>query len=128
MATRQATPAAVQGGYLEPVSDAGPYTIAGIFGKAAPSPLVLAGGAGGNYLESGGYEFGVAPMSGVQTVDTGPGPMSPEAHIPHAKNLLRPMHSEALWVLLLAAVALGLFSVAGNARLGPVRFGGQIGK
>lgn len=125
MARQAAAPA--QLGYLEPASDNGPFTIAGIFGHAAPSPLVMTGGAG-NDLDMGGHVYGVAPLSGVTTVDTGPGPMDPASHQPHFSNLLRPMHSEGFWVLLLVLAAVGLFSVGANARLGPIRFGGKVGK
>jgi hypothetical protein len=122
---------ATQVGYLEAGPDAGdggPFTIKGIFGKAAPSPLVINGATGASHLEMGGHEFGVAPMSGVQTVDQAPGPLAPEGHIPHARNLLRPMHGESFWILMLALAAFGLFSVAGHLRLGPIQFGGQVGK
>lgn len=119
-----------QGGLLEPVTTdeaGGPFTIAGIFGKNVPRPLILSNGADANYLEAGGHMFGVAPMSGVVTQDGGPGAMG-AAHMPHAKNLLAPMHSEAFWVLLIGLAALGLFSASGGLKLGPIHFGANVGK
>jgi hypothetical protein len=125
------TPA--EAGYLEPTSgfggDAGaggPYTIAGIFGKAAPNPLVSTGQPG--ELLMGGLVPAVELMSGVQTVDIGNLPNARETHRPHARNLLRPAHSEAFWVLLIALAAFGLFGARGAVRLGPVEFGAGVGK
>ncbi len=119
-----------QAGFLEPAGElaGSPYTVEGIFGKAAPSPLVMTSGPADNYLEIGGLNPVVTAMSGVQTVDVGLGPVDRDSHQPHVRNLLRPMHSEAFWVLLLGLVALGLFSGHGNLRLGPVKFSGGIGK
>jgi hypothetical protein len=117
-----------QRGYLEPVGELSDsaYTIEATFGTSPTSPLVLAGGVD-HHLE-GGYEFGVAElMSGVQTVDAGDGPHSGLLHQPHASNLLHPMHSPGLWILLLAAIGIGLFSGSGNLRLGPVSLSGGLG-
>lgn len=117
---------ASQPGYLEPVGELpSPFTVAGMFGVAAPSPLVLGGAAEDNYMRMGGLD--PAPVGYAQTVDAGPGPVNPLQHTPHASNLLKPMHSEGFWLLLLVLGVMGLFSVAANAKLGPVRFGGSIG-
>ena len=119
-----------QRGFLEPVGELSDsaYTIEETFGTSPTNPLVLTAGPAGNHLEIGGYEFGVAAMSGVQTVDMGDGPVTALEHQPHASNLLRPMHSPGFWVLLLALAAIGLFSGSGNVKLGPVALSGGVGK
>lgn len=121
-----------QAGFLEPISvpesgAGGPFTIEGLFGKAAPDPLVMSAGPAGNYLEIGGYDYVVAPMSGVQTVDVG-GPTHPDLHAPHARNLLRPMHSESFWILVLAGLALVVVGTGKTLKLGPVTVKGGIGR
>jgi hypothetical protein len=125
---------APQAGYLEPTSGAGgdagaggPFTVAGIFGKEIPVPIILSGGPADNYMDMGGFNPVIAPMSGVQTVDSGQTALGLKFK-PDARNLLRPMHSPGFWILLIALLALGLFSASGNLRLGPVRFGANVGK
>jgi hypothetical protein len=106
-----------QPGYLEPVGEPGPYTIASIFGKSVPFDLVLNNHP--SHLSAGADLHAVQPMSGVQTIDVPGAGDTPQTHVKHASNLLHPMHSEAFWVLLLALVAVGLFS--GQIRVGPLK-------
>lgn len=104
-----------------------PFTIAEMFGHGAPSPLVMTGGADDNNLMIGGYDFPHAAMSGVVTVDVDNGATNPLEHQSSARNLLRPMHSEGFWILILGLVVVGLFSGSGNLKLGPVRLSGGVG-
>lgn len=105
-------------GYLETPDS--PYLVSSIFGRSAPDPLVDSNNPSG--LGPGGHNFGVV------TVDQGPGPTSPEAHVPHWRNMLSPSHSEAFWILLLAAIAVGLLGASGSLRVGSAQFKARAGK
>jgi hypothetical protein len=69
----------------------------------------------------GEYDQGlVPPLSGVQTMDLASSTNATKAdYRPSAANMLHPMHSESLWLLLLVLAVLGVFSF--GIHLGPVR-------
>ena len=108
-----------QVGYLEPAENS-EASVQAIFGKAASSPLIDSNNA--SHLRMGGeYDTGlVPPLSGVQTMDLASKTNATKANYrPSAANLLHPMHSESLWLLLLVLAVLGVFSF--GIHLGPVR-------
>lgn len=110
-----------QVGYLEPVEGASQSSVEGIFGKSAHSPLVDSHHASSLRMGDGQYDLVgvVQPFSGVQTFDAVGAHDTPETYKPHATNLLHPMHSEGLWLLLLLLAVLGIFSF--GIKIGPVR-------
>jgi hypothetical protein len=107
-------------GYLES-PDSLPATVQAIFGKTAPSSLVMSNDPahlllGGPVPDLHGV---VRPLSGVQTVDLPGGGADPRYEKRHALNLLKPMHSDAFWVMLLVLAVLGVFSF--GIRIGPIK-------
>jgi hypothetical protein len=107
-----------QVGYLEP-SEHSEASVQAIFGKAASSSLIDSNSdAHLRFGDPGGHV--VAPLSGVQTMDLASTTNATKAdYRPSAANLLHPMHSESLWLLLLVLAVLGVFSF--GIHLGPVR-------
>lgn len=84
-----------------------PFSIAGIFGRSAPDPLVMANHP--SHLVAGGRIFpGIEHLGGVQTIDIADPVHSASFHKQHASSLLHPMHSDALWILLLVMAAVGI--------------------
>jgi hypothetical protein len=112
-------------GYIESL-DQSPSSVEMLFGKAANDPLVLSHHS--SHLEMGGRNFNldgvVTPLSGVQTVDLPGAGDDPRYQKRSAGNLLKPMHSESFWVMLLVLAALGIFSF--GIHIGPVK--AEVGK
>lgn len=105
-------------GFLE--SPDSPYLARNVFGYDASSPLIVAN------EPSGGLEGGLN-MPAVQTVPSSStaGPHDAGA-LQSWRNLLRPSHSPAFWLLVFAVLALGLFSASGKVKVGPVKLGGAV--